>query len=84
MQTERLQVTGMTCGGCTSNVTNALRAIDGVDEVNVSLAAGEATIQYDEGVTSPDQLKSAVKRAGYGVALANATDSPKTKGGCCG
>ena len=61
MQTETLKVTGMTCGGCTSNVTQALKAITGVGDVTVSLSAGEATVQYDERLTSPDLLKSAVK-----------------------
>ena len=84
MQTEHLKVTGMTCGGCTSNVTHALQAIAGVDDVEVSLAAGEATVQYDERRTSPDQLKAAVKGAGYGVGTANAAQKPQAKGGCCG
>jgi copper chaperone CopZ len=84
MQTELMKVTGMTCGGCISNVTHALEAIDGVGEVKVSLSAGEATVQYDERVTTPDQLKAAVKGAGYGVDATNAAPSPKSKGGCCG
>ena len=85
MQTEQLKVTGMTCGGCTSKVTRALQAIEGVDDVKVSLAAGEATVQYDERLTSPDQLKSAVKSAGYGVDVTNSAPSQKAKGGgCCG
>jgi len=67
MQTEVLKVTGMTCGGCTSSVTRALKAVAGVNDVKVSLSPGEATVQYDERLTSPDQLKSAVKVAGYGV-----------------
>ena len=74
----------MTCGGCTSNVTHALQAIEGVDDVKVSLAGGEATVQYDERVTSPDQLKSAVKSAGYGVDATKTPRSQKAKGGCCG
>jgi copper chaperone CopZ len=82
MQTELLKVTGMTCGGCTSKVTHALKAIAGVDDVRVSLSAGEATVQYDERRTSPDQLKSAVKGAGYGVAT-TAAHSQQSKGGCC-
>jgi copper chaperone len=81
MQTELLKVSGMTCGGCTGNVTRALKAIAGVGDVNVSLSAGEATVQYDERVTSPDQLKSAVKGAGYGVNVADAAH--QSKGGCC-
>ena len=84
MQTQSLKVTGMTCGGCTSNVTHALKAITGVGDVKVSLAAGEATVQYDERLTSPEQLKSAVKGAGYGVDVTNAAHSHQSKGGCCG
>ena len=84
MQTETLKVTGMTCGGCTSNVTHALKAITGVGDVTVSLSAGEATVQYDERLTSPDLLKSAVKGAGYGVNTTNTAQKPQGKGGCCG
>jgi copper chaperone len=73
----------MTCGGCTSSVTRALRAVSGVNDVKVSLDAGEATVEYDERLTSPDQLKSAVKVAGYGVDVADAAHSNQAKGGCC-
>ena len=84
MQTELLKVTGMTCGGCISNVTHALKAVSGVSDVEVSLAAGEATVQYDERLTSPEHLKSAVKGAGYGVNTANTAQKSRGKGGCCG
>ena len=84
MQTELLSVSGMTCGGCTSNVTRALKAVSGVSDVQVSLAAGEATVQYDERLTSPDQLKTAVKVAGYGVEATPSAQKPQGKGGCCG
>ena len=83
MQTELLNVTGMTCGGCTSTVTQALKEVSGVADVDVSLSSGEVTVQYDERLTSPDQLKSAVKGAGYGVGEANAAHSHHAKGGCC-
>ena len=84
VQTELLNVTGMTCGGCISNVTHALKAITGVGDVKVSLANGEATVQLDERLTTPTQLKSAVTGAGYGVEGINADHSQKSKGGCCG
>ena len=67
MKTERLKVTGMSCGGCASTVTDALKAVAGVSAVEVSLTAGEATVQFDDRLTSPEQLRSAVKGAGYGV-----------------
>ena len=83
MQSALLKVTGMTCGGCISNVTQALKAVSGVSEVDVSLSAGEATVEFDERLTSPEKLKSAVKGAGYGVDT-NAAQKPQGKGGCCG
>ena len=83
MQTELLKVTGMTCGGCISTVTHALQAVTGVGDVKVSLSAGEAAVQFDEGLTSPEQLKSAVKGAGYGVDTVDTIQRPKGKG-CCG
>ncbi len=73
----------MTCGGCISNVTHALKAINGVGDIKVSLSAGEATVRFDERLTSPDQLKSAVTDAGYGVDGHIAAKKPQGKGGCC-
>ena len=67
MQTEVLKVTGMTCGGCTSKVAHALKAIPGVADVKVSLPAGEATVQYDERLTTPNQLRIALRGAGYSL-----------------
>lgn len=67
MKTQQLKVTGMTCGGCTNSVTKALKAVNGVADVNVSLSNSQATVQYDEMLTTPEQLKSAVIKAGYGL-----------------
>ncbi|MBI2715145.1 MAG: heavy-metal-associated domain-containing protein [Rhizobiales bacterium] len=83
MQTELLKVTGMTCDGCTSTVTHALEKAPGVSDVKVSLSAGEATVQYDERITSSDRLKSAVIGAGYGVEGTSGAHSHQSKGGCC-
>ena len=83
MQTEQLKVTGMTCGGCTSRVTSALKAVNGVSDVAVSLSDSQATVQYDEKLTSPELLKSAVIEAGYGVGTSDNTQQPQGKG-CCG
>ena len=74
----------MTCGGCSSKVTRALKAVSGVDDVNVSLSEGEATVKYDERQTSLNQLKLAVKSAGYGVAATSGAHIRPAKGCCCG
>ena len=83
MQTEVLKVTGMTCGGCTSAVTRALVAIDGVHNVDVSLASGEAKVDFDENMTSAEKLTTAVEDAGYGVNEDIDIQKPEAKGGCC-
>ena len=83
MQTEVMKVTGMTCGGCTSKVARALRAIAGVGEVDVSLSSNQATVQYDEKTTSPAQLRSAVTSAGYDTHESNMAASKPAKKGCC-
>ena len=83
MQTELLSVTGMTCGGCVTKVTRALKATDGVGDVNVTLSSGKATVQYDERLVTPRQLHLAVTGAGYGVNGTGATH-PASTVGCCG
>lgn len=72
MKTDHLKVTGMTCEVCVSNVTQALKKIMGVTNVSVSLKSGVATIEFDETLTTVDQLKSAVMDAGYGVDASDA------------
>lgn len=67
MQTEEIRVSGMVCGACVNSVKNALKAINGVDSVDISLATGQTSIQYDDRLTSIEKLKSAVKQAGYGL-----------------
>jgi P-type Cu+ transporter len=82
MLTEQIKVTGMTCGGCTSKVERTLKAVNGVSDVSVSLSDKVATVQYDENLTSVDQLMSVVQEAGYGVEAHN-INQPKGKA-CCG
>jgi copper chaperone CopZ len=63
-----------------------LKSINGVDEVNVSLAGGEAKVQFDAHLTPSAQLTAAVEEAGYGVAAAHSQSVPVRHGreGCCG
>ncbi|MDP6543698.1 MAG: SO_0444 family Cu/Zn efflux transporter [Phycisphaerae bacterium] len=59
----QLQVTGMTCSHCTSSVRSALLACTGVSEVSIDLKAQTAHISGDN--LQPDELISAVEKAGY-------------------
>ena len=79
MQTSTFNVTGMTCGGCVAAVREVLSAVNGVENVDVSLAGHSATIQFDENKTNIANLKSAVVAKGYGT-----EDMQSKNKGCCG
>lgn len=44
MKTDTINVSGMTCGGCTTKVTRALSSLPGVAKVDVSLASKTAQL----------------------------------------
>lgn len=81
MKTQTIRIGGMTCGGCVNAVTRALKAVNGVRTVEVSLRPGQATVEFDESKTSAEQIRTAVVRAGYDVEPASAAH--QGKGGCC-
>ena len=80
MHTEQLKVTGMSCDGCVSSVTKALKAVDCIDDVSVPLGAGESAISYGEHLKSRPILRPAIVAAGYG----SKEQTGALKGGCCG
>jgi copper chaperone CopZ len=84
MQTEHLKITGMTCGGCVTTVTRALRAMGGVGDVKVSLSGGDTVVQVDERLTSPEKLKLTITGTGYGVWGTKSAKAESLKSGCCG
>ena len=65
MQSVMIKVKGMTCGGCVASVERVLRAVDGVDQVDVSLQRGEATVQYEPGRVDVAKLRAAIEDAGF-------------------
>ena len=67
MQTIKLNITGMKCGHCVQNVTNALNALDGVT-ATVSLEENSANVQ-SEGAIDNAMLIKAVETAGYGAQI---------------
>ena len=56
---------GMSCQGCVKNVTGVLRDLTGVESVEVSLEAGQASISYDPAIADVAQFKAAVEAAGF-------------------
>ena len=61
-----ISIDGMFCSHCTSNVEKALKAVPGVTDVVVDLAAKNASVEADDTVAD-EALKTAVDDLGFVV-----------------
>jgi copper chaperone CopZ len=65
MKTVVMSVEGMSCVACVARVKKALKDIDGVSDVEVSLVERNARIRSAPSKLSPNQLVAAVNGLGY-------------------
>jgi copper chaperone len=77
-----LSVSGMTCGSCVKHVTNALKPLDGVEDVSVDLAAGK--VKVTRATNFSDDLIAALIEDGYPAQLDVGGASQAKQGGGCG
>ena len=59
------KVLGMTCGGCASSVTKAIRAASPEAVVDVDLEANEVNVEGPGGIIDDATIKQAVEGAGF-------------------
>lgn len=69
MKIVTLNMPGMACQGCVLTVTNTLRGMNGVQDVQVSLETKTATLVYDPKVITPEQMLQNPVIQGYGGSL---------------
>ncbi len=62
---------GMHCSACAITIEDALKAVPGVQEVQISAASHRGRITWKEGVTKPSAWMAAAARAGYRAVPAN-------------
>ncbi|KKG12634.1 COP associated protein [Methanosarcina sp. 2.H.T.1A.6] len=65
MTQETIKVEGMSCGHCVMRVKKAIEGMQGVKKVDVSLENKQAVVEFDEGTTSVEKIKAAIKETGY-------------------
>ena len=68
MERMTMKIDGMTCAHCVSQVTKALKKVEGVKLEQVSV--GSATVSFDPAVTPEEKITQAVEDQGYAVATA--------------
>jgi copper chaperone CopZ len=99
MQTTELKVDGMTCGSCVASVTQALKRVPGVQDVEVDLGSGIARVHGEHAAHQVPELVAALGEAGHeagaatgapaahqhpaGGCGAGAGAAGKGRGGCC-
>ena len=64
---QNFNITGMTCAACSAHVENAVKKLDGVTAVSVSLLTNSMAVEFDENKTSVKAIVSAVQKSGYGA-----------------
>ncbi len=64
-QETMLHVTGMTCPSCVRHIDGAVRALDGVADVQVNLRQGAVRVRHDSAVASVAALVDVIRDAGY-------------------
>jgi len=74
MSFQKFSVSGMTCAACSAHVEKAVRGVEGVSEVSVSLLTNSMGVDFAAPATA-QKICDAVSAAGYGAAPDNAQAS---------
>lgn len=79
MAQDTFDVGGMTCAACQAHVDRAVSKLDGVESVAVNLLAGSMLVDYDPAQVTPDDICTAVDRAGYSASpVSTGTDAAQS------
>jgi copper chaperone len=60
-----LNVEGMTCSSCVRHVEGALRELEGVCAIEVTLKEGKVRVEHDPARATLEQMVEALGEAGY-------------------
>lgn len=80
MKSETLQLSGALDEAAAMHVARALNAAQGVNKVAIATASASVTIEFDDKVTSPQELRMVLQQAGIGVKK----PAHGAAGMCCG
>jgi copper chaperone len=65
MTQTKLIAPDISCGGCANSIKNALRRLDGVNDVQVDVPTRTVTVEYDEERVSRQTVVGALDKAGF-------------------
>jgi copper chaperone CopZ len=76
-KTMTLAVSGMKCDNCVTKVDKALRGVEGVKDVNVSLKNNSAKVVLASTSVKPEMLLNAISEVGFGASAGKLTVAAK-------
>lgn len=82
MRSESLKLAGTTTQDCADSVIRTLQGVNGVGGVAVVLENSEVSVQFDDQLTSSQELQNVLEQAGY--ALCAKKSGHGENGSCCG
>lgn len=65
----KFNVTGMTCSACSAHVEKSVKALEGINDVNVNLLQNSMVVDFDSEKLKDDDIINAVINGGYGASL---------------
>ncbi|MBN1368105.1 MAG: copper-translocating P-type ATPase [Dehalococcoidales bacterium] len=68
LSTATLQIAGMSCAACVSNIEKAVGELPGVYKIVVNLPLEKAQLEYAPEITSLEEVKHMITELGYNVA----------------
>lgn len=62
-----INVSGMHCEGCEKTISDALSALEGVQDARASFTEEQAKVKYDPAIVSIEEFTAVIEDKGYGV-----------------
>jgi len=64
-QTACFSVEGMTCAACTVTTKAAIKKLDGIESIDVSLDDKKAEVHFNDSKTNADEIRKKIDSVGY-------------------
>lgn len=60
-------IQGMTCAGCEAHIEHEVNQLEGILEVDANYETSSATVKYNKGKVTPDEIATAIGKTGYKI-----------------
>lgn len=70
MKKLKINISGMHCASCASNVEKSLKKVQGIKEINVNLMMNKAYVDAEDNINQ-EEIKKAIENAGFKLVSIN-------------